>query len=58
MIMPPAARGALLGILKRTVIGNWSLVIGEINNTQEPPLIGRDCQPPVPLDPLQKLLIR
>jgi hypothetical protein len=55
--MTPAARGALLGILKRTVIGHWSLVISEINNTQEPHLIGRGCQPPAPLDPPQKLLI-
>jgi hypothetical protein len=55
---PPAARGTLFVILKRTVIGHWSFVIGEINNTKKPTLIGRGCQPPVPLDPLQKLLIR
>jgi hypothetical protein len=49
--MPPAARGALLGILERTVICHWSFVIGEKNNIQKPPLIGRGCQPPAPLDP-------
>ena len=47
-----------MGILERTVICHWSFVIGEKNNIQKPPLIGRGCQPPVPLDPLQKLLIK
>jgi Spy/CpxP family protein refolding chaperone len=55
--LPSATRGTLFEILKRTVICHWSFVIGEKNNIQKPPLIGRGCQPPAPLDPPQKLLI-
>jgi hypothetical protein len=49
--LPPAARGTLFVILKRTVIGHWSFVIGEINNTKKQTLIGRGCQPPAPWTP-------
>jgi hypothetical protein len=51
-------RGTLFEILKRTVIGHWSFVIGEKNNTKKHTLIGWGCQPPVPLDPPQKLFIK
>jgi hypothetical protein len=44
-------QGALFEILKRTVICHLSFVIGEKNNIQKPPLIGRGCQPPAPQDP-------
>jgi hypothetical protein len=58
LFLPPAARGALFVILKRTVIGHWSFVIGEINNTKKQTLIGRGCQPPAPWTPSKSFLLR
>jgi hypothetical protein len=51
-------QGGSFVMLERTVICHWSFVIGEKNNIQKQPLIGRGCQPPAPLDPQQKLLIK
>jgi hypothetical protein len=57
LLLSPTARGARFEILKRTVICHWSFVIGEKNNIQKPPLIGRGCQPPAPWTPRKSFLL-